>query len=99
MVRRAVKGTGHLIRRNRKPIAFSIAIFFVCSVPLLFFVKTGIERGYAELGALSHATGSIAIQEYALSARGYFERARVVFVPFSWIPMEKIHLADTALRG
>ncbi len=99
MVRRAVKGTGHLLRRNRKPIAFGFAIFFACSVPLLFFVKTGIEQWYAQLSALSHATGSLAIQQHALSARGYFERAHIVFLPFSWIPMEQIELADTALRG
>lgn len=98
MVRRTVKRTGHLVRKQRKPIMIGMLAFFLMSVPLMYFVKMSIERWYRELANLTHATWSIAIQDHILSARWEFERARVVFFPFSWIPNEKIRLADTVLE-
>lgn len=44
MVRRTMKTTGHIIRKNKRPIAYAIGAFFLCSIPLLFFVKTSVER-------------------------------------------------------
>lgn len=48
--------------------------------------------------ALTHATGGITPRDHVLAARGHFERAQVVFAPFSWIPVDKIQVASIALR-
>ena len=99
MARRAAKGTAHLFKKHRRHIAYTCGIFLACSLPLLYFVKSSIEHGYEELASLTHATGSLSLQEHVLAARGHFERAKVVFVPFSWIPFQTIDLAGTALNG
>ena len=99
MVRRTIKNTKNLVYRNRRPIGLSFGLFIVCSLPLLYFVKTWIESGYRELLSLSHASWPLEIRAHALTARGYFERARVVFVPFSWIPLDQVDTANRALLG
>ncbi len=67
--------------------------FLVASIPLLFFVKLSVEAGYQELLSIPQATGALEVRHHIKSARGHFERSRVVFMPFSWIPLEQIQVA------
>ncbi len=99
LVRRSVKITRKCISKNRRPIIIAFSWFVLCSLPLLYFVKFSIESWYNELKSLSHATWSSDIRHHALMARGHFERAWVVFLPFSWIPIDTVDLANHALRG
>jgi hypothetical protein len=99
MLRRTVKTTRHTLYRNRRAIIFSLWLFFVCSFPLLYFIKMQITQGYTELLSLSKAKDTIEMRDHILSSRWDFERARVVFLPFSWIPLDTIRLANRALNG
>lgn len=99
MMRRAVKGTVHLIRSHKKPIALTFWVFLVASIPLLLFVKVSVEAWYRELLSLPEATWAPEVRDHIRAARGHFERSRVVFFPFSWIPIEQIQIAKGALLG
>ena len=71
----------------------SVGAFLVASLPLLFFVKISVEAGYKELLSIPQATGALEVRHHIKAARGHFERSHVVFMPFSWIPLEQIQVA------
>jgi hypothetical protein len=99
MMRRAAKWTVHLVKSHKRPIYMTFGAFLVASIPLLFFVKLSVEAGYQELLSIPQATGALEVRHHIKSARGHFERSRVVFMPFSWIPLEQIQVAKWALLG
>lgn len=99
MTRRALKMTRWYIRSHRRAIAWGILTACFVLFPTLYTIKYSVESGYQELLALSGVQTIEEARERILDARGYFERANFLAIPFLWIPWEKIGLLESALRG
>jgi hypothetical protein len=85
-LRRSYQQTGNYLRTRRRPILVGVASFFVVSIPLVFYIKYTVEHGYNALMNLRFATDIADIQRDAMTAKGDFDRAGFLFLPFSWIP-------------
>lgn len=69
------------------------------SFPILWYVKVSIEDGYNKLLTLAHAQNITEAQHIIHDARTTFERAHFLFLPYSWIPLGPVDLADRASLG
>lgn len=98
-LRRSYQQTRHYISQKKRPILVGLATFCAIILPSIFYVKYSVEHGYNTLISLKNASNLQEIREKVQIAKGDFDRANFLFLPFSWIPNENIDLARSATRG
>ena len=97
-LRRTYQHTHAYLRSKKRSILFVLATFLAISIPLVFYIKYTVEHGYQELLNLRYASSITDIQDRIASARSDFDRARFLFLPFSWLPGDTIDLVNRATR-
>ncbi len=87
------------ISKHRRSILYTVATLFLASFPILLYTKFLVETSYANLISLGKSSSVTEAVEKIDTARSGFERAHILFFPFSWIPNDMIRLADIAIDG
>lgn len=65
---------------------------------MVSYIAYGLSRGYETLASLPRVSGVAEARARIHSARGDFERVHFLFLPFSWIPIDRIDTLDRAIR-
>lgn len=99
MMRRSSLEVRRWTHRHRRWIIGTLMTICCITVPVLFFVKSSVENGYEKFLSLRHTNNLSEVRSILSSARDDFERANFLFIPFSWIPSEKIDIAHRAIDG
>lgn len=97
--RRTWKNSKQYIISRKKPILITGALFLLCSLPLLIYVKILIETSYDWLLTLKGARSVTEIQKIVHTSRSGFERANILFSPFRIFPGQTMRLARIAIDG
>ena len=93
------KQVGKKLSKHRRSIIYSLATILLTAFPILFYTKFLVETSYASLLSLGKTSSLNEVVEKIDTARSGFERAHILFFPFSWIPNDTIRLADIAIDG
>lgn len=98
-IRRNYQETKKYLRAKRRPILVGIATFLAICLPMIGYIKYSIDHGYRALASLGSASSLKDIQDAIRTAKGDFERAEFLFLPFSWLPGETVDTARRGIRG
>lgn len=85
--------------RNKMRIFYVFSVIFLTCVPTILYVKFAAENAVQTLKSLPYSQNITEIQEKTHSARLDFERASLLWTPFSWLPFEKIDTVTRATSG
>ena len=97
--KRIRKQIGKKFSKHRRSIIYSLAMILFATFPTLFYTKFLVETSYQHLMNIGKSESIEAAFSSIDSARSGFERAHILFFPFSWIPNDTIRLADIAIDG
>lgn len=95
-LRRFLEQSDRFFRENKKILFRSAMVFASFLLVILATIPLSLYAGYQSLKSLSHAKNITEISAKISTARAHFERARLFYLPFSWLPVGAV---DTVGRA
>lgn len=77
---------------HKKRIIWTFVSIFLLIFPTIFFIKFSLENGMKTLLSLRDAKNISEVKKKIHSAKNDFDRARFLFLPFSWIPNDSVDM-------
>ncbi len=98
-MRRSYQRFSGYVSRKKRPILMGFATLLALMLPSVLYVKYSVEHGYNTLLSLRDTTSLSEVREKIRTAKGDFDRANLLFLPFSWIPNDMVDLAKKGTKG
>ena len=98
-VRRVLKNTTATLRDYKRPILAVLIIIIGLGIPSLIYVQSLVEWAFDELKTLSKYSTPSEVITVIHNARAWLERANIIFMPYRYIPENKIRMARIAIDG
>lgn len=87
------------LQNRKKQLIYTFASIFLLIFPIVFFVKFSLESGLHKLLSLRGANNFSEVKKTVYSAKNDFERAKFLFLPFSWIPVDSVDMVNRATNS
>lgn len=93
------KNTKQFFIKHQKKLFYSIVSILLLIVPLYFLIQMFINNAISTAKTLAASTSTLELQSRTQSMKNDIDRARFLFLPFSWIPNSRVQDARNALQG
>ncbi|GAB0174501.1 MAG: hypothetical protein HHAS10_03800 [Candidatus Altimarinota bacterium] len=98
-IRRVLKNTRATLWEYKRPILAFFIITLGLGIPSLVYVQSLVEGAFKELATLNKFSTPAEVIHVVHKARAGLERANIIFMPYRYIPENKIRMAKIAIDG
>lgn len=84
---------------HKRQLIYIFASIFLLIFPLVFYIKFSLENGLHKLLSLRNVSSFSEVKKTVHSAKNDFERAKFLFLPFSWIPIDTVDMVNRATHS